>query len=272
LSKLLRISNLIIVLVSAAALYTGCSKETPQKDFVARVNNSYLSKEDLQTIIDSIPGNNHFRSEIIRNWVNRECLYQQAVKEGILKSREYQKIIEDSKKELASALMLKKFYEDKETSIDDKSLDSYFSSHADLFKLNNDAFLLNRINFANEEQAIQFRITVIESNWNKASNVFKKDVINMISNELYDEFEIHPAGLLRIVKELDPKEISIVVNTNENNYSVVQLIEKYPNGTIPPLNIIKDKVSRMYISSKKEIQFNEYLEGLYSQNDIEIKK
>jgi len=63
-----------------------------------------------------------------------------------------------------------------------------------------------------------------------------------------------------------------VVNTSENNYSVVQLIEKYPNGTIPPLSIIKDKVSRMYISNKKEIQFNEYLEGLYSQNDIEIKK
>ena len=99
-----------------------------------------------------------------------------------MKSNEYQKIIEDSKKELASALMLKKFYEDKENSIDDKSLETYFASHNDLFKLNNDAYLLNRINFANEDKAIQFRTTVIESNWNKASNVFKKDASNIISN------------------------------------------------------------------------------------------
>jgi hypothetical protein len=272
LSKLLRINNLIITLVSAAALFTGCGKETPRRDFVAKVNNTYLSKEDLQTIIDSVPGSNQFRSEIIRNWVNRECLYQQAVKEGILKSSEYQKIIEDSKKELASALILKKFYEDKETSIDDNSLKTYFESHNDLFRLNNEAYVLNRINFTNEDRAIQFRTTVVESNWNKASNVFKKDASKISLNGLSDEFEIHPVELLRIVKELDPKEISIVVNTGDNNYAVVQLIEKYQKGTIPPLEIIRDKVSRMYISNKKEIQFKEYLEELYSQNDIEIKK
>jgi hypothetical protein len=272
LRKLLRINNLIITLVSAAALITGCGKETPQRDFVAKVNNTYLSKEELQTIIDSVSGNNQFRSEIIRNWVNRECLYQQAVKEGILKSGEYLKIIEDSKKELASALMLKKFYEDKEPSIDDKSLEYFYVSHKDLFKLNNDAYFLKRINFTNEDKAIQFRTTVTESNWNKALNAFKKDASNIITDRLYDEFEIHPAGLLRIVQELDSKEISIIVNTGDNNYSVVQLIDKYQKGTIPPLDIIRNKVSMMYISYKKEMMFNEYLEKLYSQNDIEIKK
>jgi hypothetical protein len=115
-------------------------------------------------------------------------------------------------------------------------------------------------------------MTVIESNWNKASNVFKKDATKLILNGLFDEPEIHPAGLLRIVEGLDPKEISIVVNTGDNNYSVVQLIEKYQKGTIPPLDIIKDKVLSTYISDKKEMQFSDYLEKLYSQNDIEIKK
>ena len=271
-SKHLRTNNLIIIIVSAAALFIGCGKETPQRDFVAKVNNTYLSKEELQTMIDSVPGNSQFRSEIIRNWVNRECLYQQAVKEGILKNKEYQKIIEDSKKELASALMLKKFYEDKEPTIDDKSLESYFESHKELFKLNNDAYYLNRINFENEDKAIQFRTTVIESNWNKACNVFKKDAKQINLSRLFDESEIHPAGLLRIVEELEPKEISIVVNTGDNNYSIVQLIDKYQKGTIPQLAIIKEKVSKMYISNKKEMLFNEYLEQLYSQNDIEIKK
>ena len=271
-SKLLKTNKLIITLIFAAAIFSGCGKETQQRDFVAKVNNAYLSKEDLKTMVDSVPGSNQFQSEIIRNWVNRECLYQQAVKEGILKSNEYQKIIEDSKKELAAALMLKKFYEDKETSIDFKSLEIYFKSHTDLFRLNNDSFLLNCINFTNEDRAIQFRTAVIESNWNKAANVFKDDASLIILDKLFDEVEIHPSGLLRIVRELDSKEISIVVNTGENNYSVVQLIEKYSKGTIPSLDIIKDKVSMMYNSNKKEMQFRDYLERLYSQNDIEIKK
>ena len=168
--------------------------------------------------------------------------------------------------------MLKKFYEDKEPAFDDKDLEKYFISHQDLFILNNDAFYLNRINFENEDKAIQFRTTVIESNWNKASNVFKKDASKIILASLFDEPEINPAGLLRIVEELEPKEISIVVNTGDNEYSIVQLIDRYQKGTIPPLDIIREKVSKMYIANKKEMMFNEFLEQLYSQNDIEIKK
>jgi hypothetical protein len=271
LSKLLKTNNFIIALVSAAALLTGCGKETPHRDFIAKVNNSYLSKEDLQSIIDSVPGSNQFRSEVIRNWVDRECLYQQAVKEGILNGKEYQKIVEDSKKELAAAMMLKKFYKDEESNVDDKILLTYFASHFELFRLNNIGYLLNRMDFTNENKAIQFRTTVLESNWNKASNVFKKEASLLSLNVLFNQPEIHPAGLLRIVEELDPKELSIVVNTGENDYSVVQLIEKYPVGTIPPLDVIKNKVLAMYISEKKEMQFKEYLEDLYSKNDIEIK-
>lgn len=261
-----------MTLVSAAAIISGCGKETPQRDYIAKVNNTYLSKEELQTIIDSVPGNNQYRSEIIRNWINRECLYQQAVKEGILKSSEYRRVIEDSKKELASALMLKKLYDEKYPEVDDKNLVSYYESHNDLFRLSDDAFLINKVNFSNEDEAIQFRTTVIESNWNKATNVFKKTASNVLFNNMINRLNIHPAGLLRIIEELDPKETSIVVNTGDNNYSVVQLIEKYSKGTIPPFDIIRDQVMKMYISNKKELQYSEYLEHLYSQYDIEIKK
>lgn len=261
-----------MTLVSAAAIISGCGKETPQRDYIAKVNNTYLSKEELQTIIDSVPGNNQYRSEIIRNWINRECLYQQAVKEGILKSSEYRRVIEDSKKELASALMLKKLYDEKYPEVDDKNLVSYYESHNDLFRLSDDAFLINKVNFSNEDEAIQFRTTVIESNWNKATNVFKKTAPNVLFNNMINRLNIHPAGLLRIIEELDPKETSIVVNTGDNNYSVVQLIEKYSKGTIPPFDIIRDQVMKMYISNKKELQYSEYLEHLYSQYDIEIKK
>ena len=270
-SKLLKTNNIIVVLISAAALLTGCGKETQRKNFIAKVNNSYLLKEDLQTIIDSAPGSNQFRSEIIRNWVDRECLYQQAVKEGILNGKEYQKIIEDSKRELAAAMMLKKFYKEEVSNVDDKKLSTYFASHYELFRLNNVGYLLNRMDFSNENKAIQFRTTVLESSWNKASNVFKKEAFRITLGVMFNGLEIHPAGLLRIVEELDPMEISIVVNTGENDFSVVQLIEKYPKESIPPLDVIKNKVLAMYISDKKEMQFKEYLEGLYSQNDIEIK-
>jgi hypothetical protein len=270
--KHLKTINLAIITVSAAALFMGCGKETPHRDFIARVNKSFLSSGEMLSVTDSVSHGSFYRDEFIRNWINRELLYQQAVKEGITVSLEYKQIIEDSQKELAAALMIKKFYEDNNPEVDEKSLESYYSSHSELFSLSSDALLLNRINFNSEDKAIRFRTAVIESNWNKATNAFKRDAAVIINNVLFDEQEIHPAPLLRIVKELEPKEISIVLNTYENIFSVVQLLEKYPQGTIPPFGVIKDKVTARFVAGRKEMLLKDYLENLYSQNDIEIKK
>lgn len=177
--KLLR-TNLFILFFLAAVLYTGCGKESPNKDFIARVNKSYLTKEYLNSVSNSATPNPLYRSELIRNWVNRELLLQMAEKEGITKSDEYLNLLEDSKKELAAALMIKKFYEDKTPEVNDDSVEAYFVSHNDYFRINNEAVLINRITFTNEDKAIQFRTTVIESDWNKASNVFKKTQLRLI--------------------------------------------------------------------------------------------
>ena len=120
--KPLKTDNLFIVFFLAAALLTGCGKESPNRDFIARVNKSYLSKDDLNSVSDSAPSN-IYKDEEVRNWVNRELLFQMAEKEGITKSAEYLKLIEDSKKELAASLMIRKFYDSKTPDIDDDSLD-----------------------------------------------------------------------------------------------------------------------------------------------------
>jgi hypothetical protein len=272
LKKPLKTDNLIAISFLAAALFIGCGKESSNRDFVARVNKSYLTKEDLKSVSDSAVANSLFRNEVIRNWVNRELLFQRAVKEGITKSAEYLRLIEESKKELAASMMIRKFYDDQTPESDDDSLQSYFAANSNLFRLNNQGFLLNRLNFSSEDKAIQFRTTVIESDWNKASNVFKKDASLIITNMVFDEPELHPASLLRIVIELDPKEISIVISLGNDEYAVIQLLEKFPEGSIPPFEFIKDKVSSRYIADKKEQLFKNYLEDLYSHNDIEIKK
>jgi len=62
-------------------MITGCGKESPKGDFIARVNKSYLTKENLNSVSDSVKTNKLYSSEVIRNWVNRELLFQMAEKE-----------------------------------------------------------------------------------------------------------------------------------------------------------------------------------------------
>ena len=84
LKKHLKTQNklLLLILITAVVL-NSCGKESSQKEFIARVNNNYLTQKDLSAIIDSGYGKDLYKNEIVRNWIDKELLYQQAEKSGM---------------------------------------------------------------------------------------------------------------------------------------------------------------------------------------------
>ena len=49
-------------------------------------------------MIDTNNTSNFYKNEVIRNWINKEVMYQEALKKGILKESEFNRLIENSKK------------------------------------------------------------------------------------------------------------------------------------------------------------------------------
>ena len=262
------------IIFTTVFFFYGCGRENRRPDFVARVNNSYLTKEDLSKMVDTNSTSNFYKNEIIRNWINKEVMYQEALKKGILKESEFNRLIEDSKRELAASMLMQKYYEDEKVTYEPEELEEYYNQHQEEFKRFYDSFLLNRAVFNDEDKAIRFRTMVQESNWEKALNVLKNDssVINTGTNELLYDYEIHPASLLRIVSGLNPGEVSIVINIeSEKSYYVVQEIQKFVKGSIPPFQLIKPFVEKRFIAQKKEDLMKSYIKELYSNNEIEIR-
>ncbi len=68
----------------AAVIYTGCGRQNPPKKYVAKVNDSYLTKDELLNLADTSKGIKQYKSEIIRDWINREVLYKEALKKELL--------------------------------------------------------------------------------------------------------------------------------------------------------------------------------------------
>ena len=91
------------------------------------------------------------------------------------------------------------------------------------------------------------------------------------SNLVY-EYEIQPADLVRIVRELLPGEVSIVINDSMGNYFIVQLLRKFDKDSVPPYEIIEGLVLDRYMALKKEQFMKDYVKDLYSKNDIEVKQ
>lgn len=255
-----------------AALITSCGKEPDKKDYVARVNDSFLTKNDLEEISDTSLGKNFYRNEIIRNWIDEELLYQQAVSEGIIDEQEYKRIISNSQRELAGALLIKQISDQYEFDYNQDDLEKFYQLNNVEFKITGSAFLLNTVEFSSEKEAIEFRNSVLQEEWQKIFESAKyKDILRKKDNVLLNENEIYPLSVRNVLQELNPQEISTIINTDSTRYLIFQVIEKYIEGTIPPFELIKEKVEKKFIALEKRKFIVEYIKKLYAENEIEVK-
>jgi len=268
LSRLNKISCMLI----AASILTGCGKEQPKTEYVARVNDEYLTKKELASLIDTTMVNTLHKSEVIRNWVNREILFQKAKNEGILQQDDYKGLINNSGKELAGVMLLESYISSVTINFEQRDLINYFEENSNDFKIADMSYLLNIINFTNEDRAVEFRSLVLDSDWQKAMNIFYGESA-IISNEnkvLLKEQDVSSIKVLRVVKRLHPLEISIVISEREGYYTVVQVLEKYLIGSLPSYNVIKQDVEKRYLAERRKELLENYIKDLYSQNEIEV--
>ena len=271
--KYLKRNNCLFLILFIPFFITGCTKEPEKKEYVARVNDKYLTQEELNNMLLAPDNKNFYKNEIIRNWINKELLYQKAVKEGITKENEYARLMQDSKKELAVTLLLNKIYTEEKEKIDNNQVEEFYNQNKNDFRSFYDAYIINMISFNNQDKAISFRSTLLETDWTQAINVFKGDssITNLLTNKIYYDYELQPASLSRIVKELNLNEISIIFSNQRNDYSIVQLVKKFPKDSLLPLEYVRSDVRDRLIANKKDELIRNYIKELYSKNDIEVK-
>ena len=263
-----------ILFLFGVLIFAACSKEQKKDDYVARVNDSYLTREDFASLADTANLNSAQKEQVIKNWIYQEVLFQAADKEGITNREDYLKIVNKSSNELAAAMLIDDYVSKEKINYSDEDLIKYYESNKNYFRLNTDAYLINKVSFNNEDNAIKFRSLALDSEWKKAVSAFVNDsslIINTVS-DLVEESNIYPVQLSRIIKDFYPEEISIVITNKPGYYSIVQLLNKLGKESVPPFELIKAKVEKRFIAEKKKALVEEYLKNLYSQNEIEIKK
>lgn len=265
------ISN--ILLLSAFLSIISCSEKKEKEDYIARVNDSYFTREDLASLADTSGLTSEEKHKLIKAWVYNEILFQSAESEGITTEDDYLKIINDSKKKLAASLYLIKTIGDKVFEISDDDLLSYYNKNKLYFKADEPFFKLNRIYFNDESKAIKFRNTAIETNWQNALNNFSNDssVVKKTESQIIKESHLFPVQIAKILKDFYPQEISIVITEKPGYYSLTQFLDKYPKGTYLPFESVKENVSERIKAEMKIKAIEKHIKELYSKNDIEIK-
>jgi len=253
-------------------IFGACTQPEKPDSYVARVNNSYLTETEFSELVDSQTVSEKTKTLIIKNWVKQEILLQEAVKKGITESNEFKRTVENSRRQLASSLVLQDFAASSRPVVTNEELQNYYNENKSSFRIPFNAYYLNRINFSDSEAAIMFRTELMINGWTLALNKFSNDssLINFESAILISEQNIYPIRLLRTLEGLYPLEISIVIPDDRGYYTVVQLLDKYSAQSSPPFEAVKTEVERRYKAALTELAIENYINDLYSLSEIEI--
>lgn len=100
-------ANSLFVLLATSFIFINCSGEDKETKEVVRINDAVLTEDEIVHSLDSKEYSNKYKEQFINEWIEREILFQKALDDGILNDKEFNYILERSKKELA-AVFLKK--------------------------------------------------------------------------------------------------------------------------------------------------------------------
>jgi len=84
--------NNIIFFVIFLFFMSSCA-EKEEESYIVKVGNSYLTEENISEYLNSKKNVHKFREEFIREWIEKELIYLDAVEKGILNSDEFNDIV-----------------------------------------------------------------------------------------------------------------------------------------------------------------------------------
>ena len=265
-------SNLFFLLTVLFAACGGNEKKVTDDKIVARIGSETLN----ENVLDSLMNNGNFRYktsyEVVKNWIDSRVLYKAAVEDSLIYSDEYQELLKISSIELANAMYLKKELENFEADISYSDIIDFYENNSDEFRLLYKSFYLRRADFNSYDSALQFRKEVFSSGWINSYNKFKNENNISFSEALYENHNIRPVKLQRLVNNLMEDEVSIVLKTELNQYSVVQLIRKLKKNDTPELKYISDEVKNRLQMIRKKQFVNDLINDLYIKYQVETFK
>lgn len=217
-------------------------------------------------------GNNKFKEEFVRNWVENEILAQISVEKKLLNSDNFDSIIELSKKELSASIAIQDYLKSNPINFSEDELKDYFKLNLEDFTFSDDTYILNLVSFNNEESAILFRDDAITNGWqNTIKDIDTSDaLIESVQNKTFKLSEIQSKPIIRVLKKLYNNEISLVIETELNNFVVVQQIEKINKNALPQFKYVVKNVQKSFIMLKQRELIRNYLDSLLTQKNIKI--
>lgn len=285
----MRPNQLVLAIVVLALV--GCGKEAApdEGDAVARVGDAMLTQTELADAmggamaeLDSASA----REQVIEQWIQRELLVQEARAQGLDGKPAVRRAIDESARATLEAAAVDHYFETHPVTPSANEIEDYYQRNASDLALR-EPYVQVRLLRTNSTD----RAALAQAALSRAASMPQADsLFKLIATEYADD----PRGAIALAREympesslqgindalgsrvqsLRPNGPAASVGTERHTY-VVQLIDRIPAGTVPPLEVLRSELSeRLTIQLRRDSEAR-LLQRLRSEalaaNRIEIK-
>ncbi len=251
------------------AVISSCSRNAPPENYLARVDDTYLTTDDLEVLSRLTPDGTVPEGQLesfVNSWIETELLSQQSLKsdldeDPLLKSR-----LETYRKKLLADMFLRHHIY-KSISISEQAIQRYYQEHRNVFMRENNAaevthYFVDSAGVAHQVVEILQNGTpeeqqlLYQRNQPETKVITRRDVIPELGDAV---FGTQAMGVL------NPVETS-------RGFHVIQVKQRFKAGTYKPVDLVRDEIrERLLIRAQKD-HYYQVLDSLKGVIDFEINK
>ena len=236
---------------------------------IARVNDAKLTRAELEQKVAQIGSEEDYLNAVrkyVSDWVDRELLYQEALRQDIKPDEFMETELERIRKSMIVNLFIKTQINEI-ISVSDIEIEEYYETHIDEFIAETNYYKFEAIKTADAEFAKQ-----LEKNINSESN------IRNIFNNTPESCQIVSAGLVYLaethippgfVTELQKHKSStgFFKFTLKDETYFIKIVDILPVGEKKAFEMVEREIKQMLIYKKRQEKYNDLISRLRSNNN-----
>jgi len=258
------------IFIFALFSFFGCANEQKPLDYIARVNNTYLTNEDLAKMLPDIVNSKFIDPEqinsIISSWVKNEILYQNAKQYHFDKDESILYKVNNYRKNLIVDSYVHFLLQSNVTVSDSEIRDYYINNRKSFIRTTNEAKVTHVI-VSDFEEANRIKSVLLSRNAGEIDKLFSKYV-----------FETKTVRMGESLKEIDknifesrPRKI-IGPIPSDYGYHVIEVLSRSGKGSVRQIDDVRDEILQRITQTKIQFYYNNLLDSLLLTTDFDIKQ
>lgn len=253
---------LLLILLSA------CRKEAPPTDYVARVGDRVLTRQELAEALATLPvlaDSAEASRQIIERWIDNALLYREAQRRRLHEDPDVRRLLEDNERSVLISAYLNKLYEEEQPEPSPASIQAYFEQHREQLRLREPYVRIRYLATPYEDSARAAHDALRQalngpnpdSAWTVIARRWAEDpeASLALARSYLPETHVFAAdpALRETLKGLRPGALAPLVPSG-GQFHILHLVERIPAGTLPELPWVEEEIKeRLRIETRKQM-------------------